>query len=120
MRTIVLLIALLAVAVTPTTAQQKVRVTGMFSDMHYIADAGDVLGTEVFIAFTSKGYWAVVQMAEGVPDIPVVVPVTIKGTDVSFILSDKLTFAGTVTPTALVGTLGYEKVSLRRGKSYWQ
>ncbi len=91
--------------------------------MRYIADAGDVVGTEVLIVFTGDGYRAVVQIAEGVPEVPVVVPTEVEGTDVSFTLPTdygNLRFTGRVTRAALVGTLGSERVSLRRGKSYWQ
>jgi len=38
--TSVIVIALLAVA--PAPAQQPVRITGMFSDMRYVAEAGDL------------------------------------------------------------------------------
>lgn len=110
---------LFALAVAQAPAQQ-VRVTGMFSDMRYIPQAGDVLGTEVFIVVSPGGYSAVVQIAEGEPGLPVVVPITVNGLDVSFTVTPKLRFAGRVSSGALVGTLGDEKVSLRRGKSYWQ
>jgi hypothetical protein len=48
-----------------------------------------------------------------------VVPVTFNGLNVSFSLSN-VEFDGHITRTALVGSLGRESVSLRRGKSYWQ
>jgi acyl-CoA reductase-like NAD-dependent aldehyde dehydrogenase len=75
-----LLAALLfGLAVVPSHAQQQPRVTGMYIDMVYIPQAGDVLGTEVFLVFT-----------------------------------------GSATRDALVGSLETERVSLRRGNSYWQ
>jgi len=116
---LVLVAGLFTLAALPAPAQQ-VRVTGLFSDMHYIPQAGDVLGTEVFIVVSPGGYSAVVQLAEGQPQMPVVVPVNVNGLDVSFSLPNNLKFAGRVSNSALVGTLGFDKVSLRRGKSYWQ
>ena len=38
---------------TPTS---WLYLTGIYSDMHYIPQAGDVLGTEVFIVATRDGY----------------------------------------------------------------
>lgn len=72
----------IAVALTAATAPAQspaVRVTGMYSDMRYIQQATDVLGTEVFIVADGAGYSAVVQVAEVVPSVPIVVPAAIKG-----------------------------------------
>src|SRR6266849_10924659 len=65
-------------------AQQQPRVIGFFSDMRYIADAGDVLGTEVWIVYGGQRYYATVQVAEGAPSAPVVVPVEVSGWKVRF------------------------------------
>jgi hypothetical protein len=121
LRIATLCFATLLFVASPSPGQQ-VRVTGIFSDMRWIKEAGDVIGAEVFIVATGSDYRAVVQIAQGVPDVPVVVPLTVRGTEVSFTLPtyDNLKFSGRVTQTALVGTLGAEKVTLRRGKSYWQ
>ena len=120
-RGILAIVLVMTAATTP--AQPRVRVTGIYSDMRYIQQAGDVLGTEVFIVADDGGYSAVVQIAQGIPAVPVVVPATVKGITVSFSLPD-VKFDGHVTRTALVGTLrsalGSAPVSLRRGKSYWQ
>jgi hypothetical protein len=122
MKIAALSLALLFVAVSPSRGQQ-VRVTGMFSDMRWIQEAGDVIGTEVFIVATNSDYRAVVQIAEGTPGVPVVVPVTVRGADISFTLPTyygNLKFNGRITRNALAGMLGGEKVTLRRGNSYWQ
>ena len=105
---------------TSGPAWSSLKPTGIFSDMRYVDKAGDVIGTEVFIVATGGGYCAVVQVAEGVPQDPVVVSAKIEGSAVSFVLPSAgggLRFVGTLTPDDLVGTLGSEKVRLRRGKS---
>lgn len=53
---------------TGGTAQKKVPVTGFFTNMEYIKEAGDVVGMEVWIVYARGSYWATVQLAEGEPD----------------------------------------------------
>src|SRR5215813_3164504 len=115
MKRVGLLTVLLVLTAVTAPAQSPVRITGIYSDMHYIPQAGDVFGTEVFIVANGDGYSAVVQIAQGAPGLPQVVPLTVNNLDVSFSLTE-IRFVGKVTRTALVGTLGYDKVSLRRGK----
>ena len=114
-------ISMTAVGTAP--AQPRVQVTGLFSNMHYVRETGDVVGLEVLLVVgTGGGYVAVAQMAEGTPLTPTVVPVVVSGTDVAFELplDRTLKFSGRVTRPALVGTLDGKSVTLRRGKSYWQ
>jgi len=59
--------------------QGQPRVTGFFSNMEYIKEAGDVVGLEVWIVYARGSYWATVQVAEGEPDPPEVVPVQVSG-----------------------------------------
>ena len=125
--------ALLLLIISGSSAQQRPHVTGFFSDMHYISDAGDVLGTEVWIVYARGGFWATVQMAEGAPDPPIVVPVEVSGTRVKFTVREPLVnqdgkaapdsvtnFDGTVTRAGLAGTINSRPLSLKRRNSYWQ
>ena len=117
-------------ATSGSRAQQQPRVTGFFSDMRYIPDVGDVIGTEVWIVYGGHRYYATVQVAEGAPSAPVVVPVEVSGSKVRFTIKQPLVsqdgkpapdavtnFNGTITKAGLAldsGTL------LKRRNSYWQ
>ena len=117
--------------------------TGTFSDMRFIEDAGDVLGTEVRIVKTAEGYQGMVQFAEGHPD-PLSLAVVSFGNEdavsMRFQDSDKAhrksyfptSFEGHITKTGLEGVFRfggdvskYEavnwdwEVKLPRRKSYW-
>jgi len=105
----------------------------MFSDMHYIEGAGDVVGMELWIVYARGSYWATVQLAGGEPDPPVAVPAVVSGQHVTFVITQRLidscgnrapdrilNFDGTATKTALVGTFDQGRLSLKRGKSSWQ
>ena len=89
--------------------------------MHYSPDSGDVSGMEVWIVYGLKGYYAVVQVAEGMPQTPVVVAAEVDGSVIRFVYpSENMRFEGHVTNAGLVGTFGPGRVVLRRKKSYWQ
>jgi len=101
--------------------------------MHYIQEAGDVLGTEVWIVYGGDRYYATVQIAEGSPIPPVVVPVEVSGSRVKFTVREPfvdqdgkpapdlaIAFDGTVTRAGLSGTMGSERLDLKRRNSYWQ
>jgi hypothetical protein len=120
-------------ALCSSSAQQRPHVTGFFTDMHYIEGAGDVLGTEVWIVYARGGYWATVQMAEGSPDPPVVVPAQVSGSTVKFTVRDALIdqdhkpapdlvlqFEGTITRTGFSGSINDNPFNLKRRNSYWQ
>jgi hypothetical protein len=113
-------------------AQQPPRVTGFFSDMRYIEGPGDVLGTEVWIVYARGKFWATVQMAEGAPEPPVVVPVEVSGSTIKFSIRESLvnqsgnpfdlviSFEGTVTRAGLSGKANSVPFNLKRSASYWQ
>ncbi len=115
----------LATAVSLAAAQPKTRVTGLFSNMHWVEEAGDVYGYEVLIVSTGDRYFATFQEAQGMPGPPVVVSVRVSGTTIEFEVPNSdgpRTFRGTVSTRSLVGAFqgSSEKLVLRRGKSYWQ
>jgi hypothetical protein len=107
----------------------KPKVTGLFSDMHYISEAGDVLGTEIFIIYSTSGYYAVMQCAEGAPSKPVVVNAKIEGNKVTLEPHNDQSshcpiavFTGQVTSSGLRGNFeGTDYPGLlKRKRSYWQ
>lgn len=117
-----------------SSAQQQPKVTGFFTDMHYIPEAGDVPGNEVWIVYARGKFWATVQLAEGEPDPPQVVPVEVSGARVKFSTSTPLIsstgkpvpdlvieYSGTVSKAGLMlSTQGNRATLLRRQSSYWQ
>jgi hypothetical protein len=122
-------------------AQLPIRPTGIFSDMRYVKEAGDVVGTEIFVTYGDGEYWAQVQHAEGEPGAPHLAKVNVQGTKVSFelafdethieILANRaeqpkivhylLHFEGEVSKDRLVGKFNdSETLDLKRRNSYWQ
>jgi|SRR6185437_1497365 len=101
---------------------------------HYIPEADDVVGTEVWIVYARDKFWATVQVAEGEPDPPVVVPVEVSGNRVKFTTSMPLQFStgepapaeitkysGTVSKTGLILSVeGNPGTLLKRRNSYRQ
>jgi hypothetical protein len=120
--------ALLYFVVIPTSiaaaAPSQPRVAGIYSNLEYNEGGGDVLGIEVLLMPTVKGWYAVVQQAEGEPSVPVVVPAIVKADRVTFQLPEGAMFAGRVTVRGLEGewvsNLSHRRLVLRRGRSYWQ
>jgi hypothetical protein len=114
---------LLLVAFT-AEPQEMPRVTGFFSDMRLVPEAGDVLGAEVWIVYARGHYYATIQTAEGEPDPPVVVPAEVNGQRIKFSLTDAagsvLKFEGTVAREGLTGTVNSKPLRLKRRNSYWQ
>jgi hypothetical protein len=109
-------------------AQASVRITGTYSDMGYVEESGDVIGTELRIVGTSGGYEATLQFAQGVPDGLIVVVVEASGNKISFSIPEPSNYAGRFTGTiengVLKGEFRYksgeaESVKLPRHKSYW-
>ncbi len=108
----------------------RVQITGIFSSLKYGAESGDVGGMEIFIMLVGTSeYRATVQIAEGVPGEPSLVPVTVKGNTIEFSFPEGSDlakglgpFRGTITAAGLSGKfqLQDEKVFLKRKPSYWQ
>jgi len=104
------------------------RITGTYSAMRYVPDAGDVIGTEIKIVFTGKGFQGALQIAEGSPGALMLVEVEQKGNSISFSIPEDSPYAGTFHGSISGGVLrgdfqfktgGSQAVVLRKGKSYW-
>jgi hypothetical protein len=78
------LLVLLLIALTAEVQSASPKVTGIFSNMRFGTE--DVYGVEIFITYSSKGYFAQVQCAEGAINRPVVVPAIVAGSSVEFLV----------------------------------
>ena len=122
-------LALLFFAFT-VSANDEVKVTGIYSNLHYNEEGGDLLGEEIFIVYGDMGeYFASVQCAQGGTRAPFIAKVEVTNNNIEFVIPNNNThlctpgiFRGTITNTGISGEFkgsGY-KVFLERGKSYWQ
>jgi hypothetical protein len=108
-------------ATSPTT-----KITGIYSDMSYNAEGGDITGVEVFLVYSRDGYRVVYQSSEGEPGPPVVLPATINGKSIRFSIPKSIDargeFVGSIDATEIVGTFSGngQTVHLPRHSSYWQ
>jgi len=113
-------------------AETPNKITGIYSDMTFNKEGGDVLGIEIFVLFTRSGYWVVFQDAEGSPSEPVITAAEIKNNEITFSLPERNgyvgTFRGRIGKGVLVGgfdsgqqaTFGGREFKLKRKSSYWQ
>ncbi len=113
-------------------AQGAAQITGIYSDLRSDKETGDLDGTEFLIMFQGSGYFAFYQFWEGGSLPPVVVPVTVKGQEISFSVpapSGECGFyKGTISVRGFDGAcsiphpaykLTQVRVHLRRKRSYW-
>jgi hypothetical protein len=116
------------VGARPVFGQKQVKITGTFSNIHFVKEAGDVLGYEIKIVYAGDAYQGALQFAEGAPTELVIVKIHKDGNRISFSIPEDNPnagqFQGSVSTESLQGEFlfksgGVEKVTLRRGKSYW-
>lgn len=118
---------------TDASPTAVVRVPGIYSDLAYNSESGDLLGTEIFIVVAPDDrktrYVVFIQSwGEGGFD-PVAVPAKVDGDSVSFIVAPPSVLAGEykgqVTKSGFDGSYhldnGYTSaIHLKRKKSYWE
>ncbi len=123
-----LLISLSFGSLILASGEPTVRITGTYSDMRFIKEAGDVLGTEIKIVHARDHFQGALQFAEGAPEELTVVNIESSGSSIQFVIPDGNPYAGKFSGTIENGWLrgefhfksgGENKVALRKGKSYW-
>ncbi len=117
----------LSLAAGPVFGQtSKPKVTGIYSNLRYNQEGGDLLGMELLVIPSGAGYKAFVQIAEGGAPYTAVVPVTVEKSRISFTLPfdgayGGMRFVGELKAASLViNSVAGPDETLRRGKSYWQ
>lgn len=120
---------LLAGTLAPSVASPKPQETGLFSNMRYVPQAGDVVGAEIFVIYDGGAYQALVQCAEGRMGQAQLLPAVVAFPDISFTippdsptLCPRGEFKGRLLREGIRGTIhglswpGF----LPRRRSYWQ
>lgn len=108
------------------TARLPFKITGIYSSLSLNNESGDVLGEEIMIVFSNKGYIATYQSSEGEPIIPVVTKVNIVNNTIIFTLPPPFDiqgeFIGTISKNMLIGKFkkSNQVLTLERKNSYWQ
>jgi hypothetical protein len=127
-RAFVVIAVLLTVYVAQALPPANPRITGTYSNMHFIPEAGDVFGEELKVVVAGKGYQGVYQIAEGWPSGLVVTEIDVAGNRISFSLAGETgiesSFEGVVSNGVLRGQFTSKDGTVRRvvwkkGKSYW-
>jgi hypothetical protein len=111
---------------------KKTNYTGTFSSLEYSREGGDLLGTEIKIVATKKGYQGALQIAEGGPSNLMLVQVAIDNDNVRFEIPNDPNyrpyagwkFEGKIDDKSLKGnfSIGAKKAdseTLTRKCSYW-
>jgi hypothetical protein len=117
-------------AVLPTFAHAAERITGIYSNLRYNQEAGDLIGMEVVVFPSNREagprYSAFVQIAEGGAPAAALVEFKEKDGNVEFVIPpggpyEGQRFTGVFSQGDLVlkWPSGNEE-RLKRGKSYWQ
>ncbi|EAY1828958.1 hypothetical protein AX323_22935, partial [Salmonella enterica] len=78
------IVVMLCVYPSIAWGEREWPITGIYTDLSFHKITGDVLGTEIIIGYSNKGYWAIFQYSEGEPSIPVIVPLNVSGNNISF------------------------------------
>ncbi|CAN5120565.1 hypothetical protein BH11PSE2_BH11PSE2_14640 [soil metagenome] len=117
--------AILALASSATSAPSRVQITGIYSDLRYIKEAGDLVGTEVFIV--NGGTVVYLQEAEGSPTDPVVAPSELNGNRITFSVPGSRfgDWDGVITKSGVdfsckAAAPDCRPLHLPRKNSYWQ
>lgn len=106
--------------------RQNIKLTGIYSDLAIHSETGDLLGQEIIIVLSNRGYYAIVQLSEGEPMVPQISKISnLENGKISFDFKNgsgqTVTFVGTVSATHLAGVLNRESpITLRRRHSYWE
>jgi hypothetical protein len=109
------------------------RLTGIYSDLEYHDESGDLAGTEIFLINTKKGYYIYFQSSDGSGGVPVVVPAKLNENKLTFEIPEDVAdfsgvFQGQITDRVLSGRFtngvlskdGTNLFNLPKKNSYWQ
>jgi hypothetical protein len=111
-------------------AEKNLKYAGTFSNLEYNQEGGDLLGMEIKIVPTRKGYQGALQIAEGGPSELMFVEVFFEKDNVKFEIPKSYStygggvFEGKIDSKGIKGTLRFkgtegDKEVLTRKRGYW-
>ena len=123
-----LIVPAICIALGSTQCQaEDLKITGMYSSLEFNEEGGDLLGMEMYLVYGGgDAYFALVQCAEGAPTAPLLVPVKVSGSKVSFNLTGSpecgTSFTGVVSKDGLRGRFAGQEEDrwLPRKRGYWE
>jgi len=128
-----LLLAVLLLLSGFVPAEEPPQIAGVYSDMYFNRTRASLLGVEIFVIPSREGYHVLFQGAGGHLEVPVLVPATIEGNRLEFVLPERAGYTGKFTGIfsegALIGSFQPPQINrvtdtwefrLRRTASYWQ
>lgn len=124
----ILLIAFITAACSKPVISDVNKLTGIYSNLEYITQSGDVIGIEIFVVYSRKGYQVVFQDSEGEPSVPVVIPASVSPKRILFEIPKDVgssytgKFNGVFYEDKIVGSFEglKDEIILIRRSSYWQ
>ncbi len=129
MKALKMILVAVAVFVLPyNLSANGPKYTGTYTSLSYHQESGDLLGAEIRIVWTQKGYQGTLQISEGTPGPLIVITPHITNKEITFEIADPhpdaSRFTGKFDGQKLKGVLHYKtggkmELELIRGKSYW-
>lgn len=125
-----LLIVLIWILGNSPAYGEEYKITGIFINLYYHEEGGDLLGEEIFMSYGGNGtYWVSVQCAQGGVRPPFITNAKIQGNEITFEIPD--TDRHLCVPGRFIGTILIDRIEgvftgtdhrvvLKRGSSYWQ
>ena len=133
MKVLICLLVCFAFSMAHAAETTNINPTGIYSDIYFNKEGGDLLGTEIFLLHSGDGYYVLFQSAQGGLSIPVLVSASLIKNKLSFELPKNRNgygglFSGIIYHNRIEGRLsngqlspsGQEIFILKKGKSYWQ
>jgi len=94
------------------------KITGTYTNMYFNREGGDLLGEELKIVRTRKGYQGALQVAEGGPGELIVVDIKLTGNKIEFAVQIHIptlvSLAGPSTSALFVANSSTRQEALRR------
>lgn len=125
-------IALVVCFLSTLSFAESSQLTGVFSNIAYNRESGDLSGIEVFITNSREGYYVQFQSAQGEALPPILVKAVVDDSNVEFTLPNSANdysgkFKGKIAKRGLYGRFengqlvnGKKDFFLKRRKSYWE
>jgi hypothetical protein len=119
------MLMVVAMLCVPASSAPPARITGIYSNLKYSSEGGDLLGMELIVVPAGSGHTVFVQIAQGELETSIA-NLEVDGRKVVFDMPEDGAYAGqhftgVLTATGMQVKWAFGDIeNLKRGKSYWQ